>query len=165
MEAMTPEQREAFVGQRVRDILKAFEDFHHDIATLTQDERDKYIQSRAVRDLAITDAITLKLKSYVSLRDLTWQWITFVDIIALIAFIGLALRDFKDVLAFAVIALVMGASRLLNHNLLKNLHALLELYEAHTYRESDTAALLFLINGVKIVESVKIMGDDPAKAV
>lgn len=163
MEGMTLEQREEFINSRVTDILTAFEGFHEDISQLSVPGRDEYIQSRMTRDLAVTDAITLKLKQYVKLRDNTWRWMTFVDIIALVTFVGLAIRDIKDIIAFAIVAAVMVASRILNWSLLSELHALLELYETQAHRESNTAALLFLINSIGIIERVKIANGKPAE--
>lgn len=172
MESMTPEQREKFIEQRVKDILKAFEDFHADLSTLSLDERDRFIQNRAVQDLAVSDAITAKTKAYVRVRDVNWKWLTLMDVIALmtfigglVAFIGLAINDRKDVIVFVVIAIafvitlvVMVINRIVNHNSLVQLHALLKFHESHLYHESDTAALLFLINGIDIVEK-KILGN------
>lgn len=160
MEAMTPEQREQFVNQRVKDILKAFEDFHADLSTLTLDERDRFIQNRAVHDLAVTDALRLRFKRYVAVRDSTWIWITFVDALVLVSLIGLTIRDIQDVAAIAIVAIVFGVSRIVNQRLLSQLRELLKLYEAHEYHESDTAALLFLINGIDIVEKAKIIGNE-----
>ena len=156
MQDMTPNQREEFIDERIRHILTTFDEFHHDIAALDAPGRDEYIQSRLTRDLAITDSIMLKLRAYVLLRDSTWRWIMFVDVIALVAFIALVVNDLKDIVAFVLIASVMVASRVLNRNLLAQLHKLLELYESHAHRESNTAALLFLVNAISIVERVKV---------
>lgn len=159
MESMTPEQREKFIEQRVQDILKAFENFHTDLGQLSLEERDRFIQNRAVRDLAISDALRLRFKRYVAVRDSTWMWITFTDVLVLITLAGLTIRDMKDIVAIVIIAIVFGVSRLINQRLLSQLHELLKLYEAHDYHESDTAALLFLINGIDIIEKVKGVGD------
>ena len=156
MQDMTPNQREEFIDERIRHILTTFDEFHHDIAALDAPGRDEYMQSRLTRDLAITDAIMLKLRAYVLLRDSTWRWIMFVDVIALVALAALAVNDIKDIVAFALIASVMVASRVLNRNLLAQLHKLLGFYEGHAQRESNTAALLFLVNSLGIIEKVKL---------
>ncbi len=146
MDEMTTEQREQFIRERVKSILDTREEFCKSMSEMSPSERDDYVHRRVERDLATEQAILQQQSTYVEFRQWTWPLILALDVVALLGLIGLAIRDWQDVIGVVCVAVAMLISRIISRTLTARAEKIRELLSKHANRLGNTAALDYYVD-------------------
>lgn len=149
MQLMTKDDAERFLVSRIRSILDNWEAIHKTLDEMTPEQRDVYVHRRIEDDLAMSHEIRNRVEAYIALRWATWKQIMLLDVIALLVFIFVGLRDLRDWIGLAILASILIVSRIINYRLMGKATAVLSAIQVHLNRETQTATLDFLVDEVQ----------------